>query len=288
MRPGRARSGLIGWAMAYANASACITVECRAALDAINAARHAAGVRAVQYSSALAEAAARHAWYVALHPDCGHSEIADELGFTGADPSARARRAGHSGSVGEVLCAYLRGDGQEAARAAVADYLETVYHRHLLLSPDASAVGYGAAVIGGKGANVIDIGFEPRTGSGQVARCPAPAAVGVQIDWDGAEIPDPAPGVPRPLGMPVTLGFGSSEHPVRLERALLHGPHSEVPIIAELWNGAVSALPTRPLAPASEYRVRFDVVVRGRPRIETWTFSTAASPARGSRGTRPR
>jgi uncharacterized protein YkwD len=271
--------------------AAAATEDQIAALDEVNRARVAAGVRPARLNDALSRAAAAHARYItdASVPFLvgleGHSESGGP-NFTGQTPADRARAAGYPTSdVGEVQayclpCALPINAAR--ARDDVRGYLATVYHRIGLLAPDVSEIGYGAVTSKGVSANVIDTGYDWKAPASTWARWPAPNSLGAPASWNGRESPDPAPGVPRPLGPPVTIAIANADSMsiqpyvpnVVAVGGSLTGPEGPVAVITEVNERFASLLPKVPLRSATTYTVRFDLAIKGVPKVDTWTFTT--------------
>lgn len=278
--------------------------EARLALELINRYRAAAGLPPVTYDPALGAAAQAHAEYLAANPDqwepSAHGETPGSPGFTGLRPVDRAAANGYRGGVGEII--HFAGP----AEAAVDGWLQTLYHRLPLLSPNTVALGYGvAASADGRYVNVLDYGVVPLSGGrdggtapsspgpssataapGSVA-WPHPGQTGVPTHWDGREVPDPFllhPGVTGPVGYPITLTFPGPVRSLRLTEASLHGPDGAVsvlrfdPVSDDRLADTVALIPAEPLRPRSRYTVRMQGLVdRGggpQPFTRSWSFST--------------
>ena len=267
--------------------AAAASEEQLAVLDEVNRARVSAGVRPVRLNDALNRAATAHANYVALHPlFAGHDEFLGGAGFTGLNPADRARAAGYpTNDVAEVMANCLPCAlpvSATRARDDVRRYLLSVYHRIGLLGPDVSEIGYGAVTVNNVSANVLDIGYDWKAPANTWARWPAPGSSGAPTSWDGIESPNPAPGVPRPLGPAVTIAISNADS-VSIQPYVanvvavggsLTGPDGPVAVITEMNNDFASVLPKAPLRSATTYTVRFDLEIRGVPKIDTWTFTT--------------
>jgi uncharacterized protein YkwD len=252
-----------------------------AVLNEVNLARVSSGVRPVRLNDALARAATAHANYVALHPlFVAHDEFLGGTGFTGLTPADRARAAGYPTSdVGEVMahclpCALPL--SAVRARDDVRAYLLTVYHRIGLLGPDVSEIGYGAVTANNVSANVIDFGYDWKAPANTWARWPAPGSSRAPTSWDGVESPNPAPGVPRPLGPAVTIAIAAADFvPIQPYVAnvvavggSLTGPEGPVAVITEMTDEFASLLPKAPLRSATTYTVKFDLQIRGLPKVD--------------------
>ena len=195
-------------------------------LSLINAYRAAAGAPPAALHPALLSAAVGQVQYYDLNRGDAslagmglHQQKAGRPGFTGATMGERARNAGYgSGSVTENA-------GFGTIQSAIAWAINTVNHRLPLIHP--SAVDMGYAVSGGpsgNGFNIIDVGLRrDRLPVELPSVYPGDGAADVPTSWDGGEVPDPAPGVPRPLGYPITVAFGVYQR-VEWHELSLYGP----------------------------------------------------------------
>ena len=261
--------------------------EALLALEQVNRHRTAAGVPPLAYDPALGAAARAHAEYLAANPNqwepSAHGEVPEAPGFTGRRPADRAALFGYRGSVGEIV--HFAGPAEQA----VDGWMETLYHRLPLLSPDTAVIGYGvAATPDGRFVNVLDYGVaRPDAGLNGAVAWPYPGQSGVPTAWDGREVPDPFrlhPGVAGPVGYPITLTFAGTVRSLRLTDAVLTGPGGDVPVLRfdpgsdERLSDTVAVIPATPLRPHSRYTVRMrGLVDRGwgpEPFDRAWSFTT--------------
>jgi hypothetical protein len=228
---------------------------------------------------ALMQAAQSHVDYYVINrndPTSGglHTEVAGKPGFTGRTIGDRADAAGYPlGWVDETF-------GFLPPARTLEWALGTVFHRYMFVHPSAVHVGYGWASAEGTRAAVFNVGLSPR----HTADVPLPsvmprdAAAGVPHTWDGAEWPDPAPGVPRPVGPPITLIFGLRE-PIEWGDATVT-PDGGAPVavtrsISE-WRRALALIPNDPLAPNTLYHVRVTGQRNGEPFVVATHFTTGS------------
>ncbi|MBI4493042.1 MAG: CAP domain-containing protein [Chloroflexi bacterium] len=246
------------------------------ALARINAYRTAMGLAPARLNPALLRSASSHvAYYEANRGDPSlsgmglHREQPGAAGFTGASIGDRARAAGYrSGGVTENA-------GWGPLERAVDWYLDTVNHRLPLIHPSALDLGYAISPL--DGFHIIDVALS----QGKLAVAlpsvyPVDGATDVPIAWDGAETPDPAPGLPRPLGYPLTVAFGATQR-VAWKAFELRAPSgASVPIATPLtpWMRAAALIPLRPLEPGQTYTARIEALVDGKPARKEWQFST--------------
>jgi hypothetical protein len=249
------------------------------ALALINAYRAAAGAPAAALHGALMNSAVGQVQYYDLNrgdPSLAgmglHQQKPDRPGFTGASMGDRAKNAGYGGgSVTENA-------GFGTIRTAIEWAIGTVNHRLPLIHPNAVDMGY--AVSGGpsgNGFNIIDVGLRrERLSVALPSVYPGDGAWDVPTSWDGGETPDPAPGVPRPLGYPITVAFGVMQR-VEWRELMLFGPTGEpLPVSTPLtdWMRAAAIIPHRPLLRGQTYTAHVAATVDGRPVERDWQFTT--------------
>jgi uncharacterized protein YkwD len=251
------------------------------ALDAVNAARAAAGLPAVALDPHLSNSAQSHSFYWLFNnispsvSDLGiHQETPGLLGHSGRYPWTRASAFGYSSPhVGEDIT--HRGD----PAGAVADWVNSVFHRFAIMRPDLAAIGYGEGEVGTLQMEDMEFGFGaslPAT----VAAYPGDGQKKVPTTFVDNELPDPVPaGQPRTTGYPVTVTFQPSAS-VQVTSFSLSGPDGSgldayrLTPSGETENSA-SLLPSLPLLPATTYTAHIVATVNGTVYDHTWSFTTA-------------
>ena len=250
-------------------------------IDRVNTWRAIAGLPGIAMNAELMRAAQNHASYYianAGHPSMAqigvHREQAGRPGFTGESIHDRAKAAGYAGS-------WIDEDINFSTDAVdnVDLFVTTVFHRFALLHPSSVAVGYGIASGNGREITVINIGLDRshQPGVDLPAVYPAPGQGGVPRLWYAYESPDPAPGLPRPVGSPLTVSFLLGQNvewgPVSLAPA--NGGPVEVVVVESRWRRSIGITPVRPLLAGTEYFAAVSGAVDGRPFSRTWSFTTA-------------
>ncbi len=202
------------------------TPEQQRALARVNWHRQIAGIPPVRASYALNMAAQAHATYDVIHRDT-HEEVHSKPGFVGAWPSDRARYFGYDGGVGEDM--HFIGDPV----AAVDGWMETVYHRNLMMGYGFEDMGYGTAQNGRHHTDVLDMSSRTWSGPSPATRLiytyPADGQNDVPHLWVGKELPDPLPDKPKPVGYPVSLYIAqpaTTVERVLSTRSLWHAPRA--------------------------------------------------------------
>lgn len=259
---------------------AVLADHARAALAAVNAVRGRAGLPPVHLDPRLSNSAAAHVFYWLFNeasPEVAglgiHQEHGGRPGFSGVGPGERAAVWGwRDGPVGEDIT--HRGSPD----AAVADWVNSVYHRFPILRPDLVAIGYADATIGPLPMEDMEFGFAfPDGRRAAPVVYPADGQTGVPPAFVDDELPDPVPpGGPRTTGYPVTVTFDQYSQ-VQLTSFDLHGPDgASLPafLLAPTRQTEMSAslLPQAPLRPHTRYVAHLVAVVDGTTLDRSWSF----------------
>lgn len=246
------------------------------ALEAVNRYRERAGVAPMAAHPALVESATGHVRYYDANPGDPalvgmglHEQRPEAPGFTGASMRDRARAAGYENTVTENA-------GFGRLDAAMEWYMGTVNHRLPLIHPDALDVGMARSAASGFG--VIAVGMRrDRQDVSLPSVYPPDGASDVPSVWDGLETPDPAPGVPRPLGYPITVAFARFQEVEWGAIELRDAADAPVEVSTPRtdWMRAVAIVPHRPLTPGASYTARIEATVDGQPMTKSWSFTVA-------------
>ncbi|MHB1007130.1 MAG: CAP domain-containing protein [Chloroflexota bacterium] len=249
------------------------------ALDLVNAYRAQAGARPLTLSDALNRATGSHAsYYVQNYGDPAlaglglHKETPGKPGFTGTDILARAFAAGYTDFFGVDENVGLVGD----ARKMIDWAMGTVSHRWNLLHPSAVHLGYGIGTE--HKVDVMNIGMaDLKPGAVPPSAFPGDGQRDVPVSSYIYETPDPAPGVPRPLGFPITLSYGVNDT-VKYATWTLTGADGQplqVYTSQRDWLRSLAIIPAKPLHAGETYTVRVTGTLNGQPFTKTWSFTTA-------------
>ncbi len=254
------------------------------ALATVNGYRKLAGLAPVTSSPLIHQSALAHAFYTffngALPSIQGlgiHKEETAGQGYTGDNQATRAQHFGYSPpSMGEVITHRSEPVG------AVADWIDSVYHRFPLLRADLVELGYGDAYLGPLAVQVMDTSYHEKA-TGRVIVYPAPNQVGVPPAFNGNEIPDPAPNASYPIGYPVTATFD------RNAKVTIGAFHFLDPSGADLpgstlrptdpdMENSFAYLANIPLASGTTYTADLTYTLNGKPGRSVWKFTTALGP----------
>ncbi|GAC1338055.1 MAG: hypothetical protein NVSMB29_03270 [Candidatus Dormibacteria bacterium] len=260
------------------------TADATVALAAVNATRAQAGLAPVRLDPSLSAAASAHSWYWLFNnaePGVAglgiHRESQGQPGYRGTRPGDRALAASYSsGDVGEDIT--HRG----TPAAAVADWVNSVYHRFPILRADLAAIGYGEVAVGPLAMEDMEFGFDGSAPAAAPLVYPAEGQLRVPATFVDNELPDPLPaGAARTSGYPVTITF-AARSVVQIDSFTLHDATGHdldvyaIPPSPESENsGAV--LPRQPLHPGEQYSASVTASVDGRPFARSWKFTVTRS-----------
>ena len=120
---------------------ALITLVCadnyRNAIYKINTVRSHSGLALLRYDSRLKKAAYRHARYLGVNGEKGHTERRDRREYSGTNPSDRIVRAGyHTRAVVENVSF-----GEKSYSSSIDTLMATIYHRHGFLDFRIDSIG---------------------------------------------------------------------------------------------------------------------------------------------------
>jgi hypothetical protein len=256
-----------------------IAEEAVEAIEAVNRIRRPAGLDCIEQVPEVVLAAERHCQYfVANGGHCvgrPHREASNCKNFTAEAFSERMHRAGYTGFPRFEVMAYV-GDGQTSVQM----WLDSVWHRIPILSPQVNQAGYGTA---GR-CDTIDFGARP--GSSLVRTnviYPRDGQIAVPLSFNGREFPEPPPppGPGWPSGYPVTLiaaGLQVSNHHIAVagtDQPLDHiflapgDPGTEALLVDEFL-----LYTFRPFTARTRYQVVIAGTQEGAPVRFEWTFTT--------------
>jgi hypothetical protein len=225
---------------------------------------------------ALMESAAGHVRYYEANRGAEglvgmglHEQTPEAPGFTGVSMRDRAKAAGYGDGAVTENAGFGRLD------AAVDWYMDTVNHRLPLIHPSALDIGLAQSAEAGFGIIAVGLRGDPLD-IDLPSVYPPRGATDVRTAWDGAETPDPAPGVDRPLGYPVTAAFARFQTVewVVAELRDASGAPLDVSTPRTDWMRAIAIIPHRPLAPGETYTARVEALVDGATETREWTFTT--------------
>ena len=267
------------------------TAAQKEALYWVNTYRSRAGVQPVHELGTLNRAATAHATYVLSNSDLYaggglsvHDQQPGRPAYSGERFWDRLSGAGYAGEAFREVIAY-----QASPAAAVAHWLETVYHRLPLLHPESTHVGYGEASATGEYVNVLDLGTDPKkvTSVPHGVVWPPEGAVDVPLSWDGAETPaPPSPPDGFPSGPVITLQFQDRTNfvlhkttirDVAEDMALGHVELSTENDPNLSGDAAVAIYTHSPLLPGRTYKVVVEGQLNGTVFLRGWTFKTRES-----------
>lgn len=247
------------------------------AMEEVNRVRRAGGLGCVAHSPEIAFAAKRHCQYYMNNTGrCTakpHREISECKSFMAETFSDRLRMASYEGHPRFEVMAYV-GHG----RVSVGQWLDSVWHRIPILSPDVDQAGYGQF----DRCDTMDFGNRAETSVMSNGVYPFEGQQGVPTFFSGRENPEP-PAPPRgwPSGYPVTLyatGMVVTEHSISVDGSSESLPHIFLaPGDARAHGLLVDEFflyTHEPMKAKTRYRVRMAGKQHGEPVVFEWTFTT--------------
>ena len=249
-------------------------------LSSINGLRALVGAPPARANPKLLQSAQNHVAYYDAHrgdPSLSgmglHSETPGALGFTGVSFGDRAKAAGYTGGV------VNENAGFGGLAAALDWYTNTALHRITLIHPSAVDIGYAES--GATGFNIIDFGLtRDRVTTPLPVVYPYAAQTNIPLAWDGGESPNPAPGLPRPLGYPINVAFAIYQQVTwnTFELKDTAGAQVDIHVYTKAWDRTAAIIPVKPLAPGTTYTVAVTATVDGKPFKKEWSFTTKTAP----------
>lgn len=250
------------------------------ALNLLNEVRAKSGVQPLKLNQAINQAAQSHAKYYNLHKDDlsglkAHSEYEGTTGFTGKTPGERLKAAGWVfskkiyTSAGEVMHF-----GQSSSSGAVQGWLDTAYHRNILLGPDFQEVGFGLED-GTAVANFGRISTYAVT-MGDMAVYPYDGQTDVPVGFYGNEIPDPL----QQFGIKYSgyiISATTKDDIISHQASIRDENGDNVEFFEEVYRDKTIFLyPKDVLKGKHTYQVTVDVQTKGssESHIKRWSFTT--------------
>lgn len=249
------------------------------ALDFLNEVRAKAGVQPVTLNKAITQAAEAHAKYYNANKDqlpglSAHSEKEGTAGFTGVSIGDRIKAAGwHSGSNGFAYGEVMHYQ-QDSSSSAVQGWLDTAYHRKIILSPSYNEVGIALV----DGTAVVDMAGSGTASSisGGISVYPYDRQTEVPVGFYGLEIPNPL----NQFGVE-SSGYiisATTEADMTSYQAVIRDKNGEeVDFFDELYSGDTLFLyPKKVLKGNHAYTVTLNYQTEdsSRNQSKTWSFTT--------------
>jgi hypothetical protein len=272
-----------GSAAAYAPPSGCpaapagLDPDAVAAIEEVNRVRKTVGLGCISLLPTIADAARRHCdYYVNNTGKCTskpHREMAECKSFRAETFSDRLKMASYPGNPRFEVMAYV-GHGP----TAVGQWLDSVWHRIPITSPDVDEAGYGKS---GR-CDTMDFGLSTSTSEPKNLVYPFDGQTEVPRSFSGRESPEPPPPPEGwPSGYPVSLnapGMTVREHTIMVDGGNEDIPHTFMaPGDARAHDLLVDEFflyTHRPLAARTRYRVHLAGEQNGKPLAFDWTFTT--------------
>jgi uncharacterized protein YkwD len=241
------------------------------ALAAVNELRAHMGLACMTLVPEISTASQKHCEYYQQNKadkTCianAHEEVETCPGFVAKSFATRMTEAGYQGSPRSEVMAF---SGEPAS--AIAQWVNSVYHRTPLLSPWIREMGYGATA----DCDTVDMGAGPKSPDDQTALYPWPGQVDVPLSFDGSrEGPmPPKPPTGWPSASPIHVyvkGYTATTHDVFVDGSCDPLPHQWLPEKEQLM-----LYPDAPFKKATKYRVVITGTRGGKSLSFDWTFTT--------------
>jgi uncharacterized protein YkwD len=255
------------------------------AVRRVNHYRTMVGLDPVTLNRSINKAAEAHAQYSAQHARLGHQEAQDEDGFTGTWPWDRMKRFGYKEFAYVTEVASIRWSSDDSLLGivpewAVDGWMDTVYHRIPIISPNVYEAGFGASRVGEQVAYVMDFanpGFQEKK---RIIYYPVDDQDGVPVEFTGDETPDPLPGKAYPVGYPITVTFNGYGN-IKIRNIGLTDTKGKkvefyrlLPYSDNFIRDSLAIIPRHPLENGTTYRVVVDASADGKPIHLEWFFMT--------------
>ena len=243
-------------------------------LDRVNGLRRQLGLDPLTISSALTQSASQHSNYWIRNRGDFHNEVPGREFFSGITIYDRAKAAGYELNWIDEVAGLL--DPPRTLEWALA----SVYHRYMFLHPSAVHLGFGSASDGNVILTIFSVGLRVDTSPPNPTPTifPIHRSTGVNPRWDGFESPDPAPGIERPLGAPITAQFRLGDDVSWGTATLIRtSDATAVPATVQVsqWRRSLSLVPHSPLDPGERYRFDVAWTVNGQRGNTVSTFTTS-------------
>jgi hypothetical protein len=256
-----------------------VVLDADKVVERLNVHRKAAGLEPVVLDAALSKGCTAHAEYLVKNVD--HPSTRG-LGLHSEDPKLPGyTKDGERAGKASVIFLGLEGED------AVEGWMGSLLHRIPLMQARLKKIGYGAAR-GGPAKVTVVLDATNGTGPGKdapVVIYPADGQADVPLRFS-PEIPDPIPeSADKKAGYPATAVFAEGALVKDVKASIKDASGAEVPFwlsspekpaAADYQRNTVGLIPKEPLRPATAYTVTIAAVVRGKPWLRTWTFTSAA------------
>ena len=252
-----------------------LTADQTAAFQAVNDARTGAGSPPAQLVNPLDVSSEKHCGYYAANakqPTCvanPHVEVSSCASYVGASFGDREKAAGYSGSASTEIMAFA-GD----PKIAVAEWLQTIYHRYPIIDPWERDFGYGKAT----SCDTMDwgVGAGSQTPDTTIAMYPYDGQTAVPLSFSGNEGPQPnAPPTGWPSGYPVSIHLKGTVSKFTITKDGDAAPlPSYTPNPLSFEPNAVFVSPNKPLLANTKYRVHAEGKNSAGPFTKDWAFTT--------------
>lgn len=170
---------------AEASTNYTYSAEQQEALNYLNTIRQASGLNPVKLDPYLSKASENHSKYLETNNVTGHTEDKSKKGFTGVRVSDRIKAVGGQGDIALYSSEVVR-RGDSSITAALETFMETAYHRRILLTSNITDIGMG------RSGTFVTVNTATTSNDGfRAVVYPYDGQKNVGVHFNGVETPNP-------------------------------------------------------------------------------------------------
>jgi uncharacterized protein YkwD len=251
------------------------------ALTYLNSVRAKVGLQPLQFSATISKAARLHAlYYNANHEklaENSHSQTKGASGFTGATVLERLKASGWSPGPNGYTTGEVMHFEQSGSKEAIESWLNTAYHREIILSHKYKEIGIGLV----DGTAVMDLAgpYDPAPIKGGIAVFPYNGMKNVDVGFYGLENPNPLSKFNVKESGYIISATAQNEM-VWHKADITDESGADVPYFEELRNkNTLFMYPKSVLKENHTYKVSLSYEMKGKAGKQqiTWSFTTGAA-----------
>ncbi|MDR0268206.1 CAP domain-containing protein [Paenibacillus sp.] len=250
------------------------------ALTYLNNIRAKTGLQPLQFSATISKAARLHAVYYNTNhgklSESAHNETKGMPGFMGMAVFDRLKTSGWSPGKNGYTTGEIMHFEQRESKEAVNGWLNTAYHREIILSHNYSEIGIGLV----NGTAVMDFAgpYDPAPIQGGIAVYPYDGMKNVGTGFYGLESPNPLSKF-NVTKSGYIISATTQNEMVWHKAQITDGSGAEVPYFEELHNkNTLFLYPKSVLKGNHTYKVSISYEMKGKTgkQQKTWSFTTGA------------
>ncbi|GIP29797.1 hypothetical protein J23TS9_49270 [Paenibacillus sp. J23TS9] len=252
------------------------------ALAYLNSIRAKLGLQALKYNGNMSKAAQLHAVYYNMNHEkasqSAHSESKGLPGFKGSTIVDRLKASGWSPGPNGYMTGEAMHYEQTTIKGAIEEWLDTAYHREIILSHKYTEVGIGFV----NGTAVLDMAgpYDPTPIKSGIAVYPYDGMKNVGVGFYGNENPNPLSQF-NIKSSGCIISATTEKEMVWHQAKITDQNGKEIPIFEELHNKDTLFLyPKYVLKGNHTYQISLSYEMKGSPgkKKKMWSFTTGESP----------